>query len=168
MSQTISLQTEEQVSPRPRNLFSLTRWLSQRTKKLIPHFCPAVGLSSLRLHSNDLLALFLQQQQNSSRVDRVGDPVRGVSHAVVDAGLAPLGAGVSGADDADQGPPAIDLGHEWSAGIALAGVLSSLVVAGAHHLVVDDHPDALVPVPVLALAVVNGRDVNNLEQQFYF
>jgi hypothetical protein len=96
-------------------------------------------------------------------VDRVGDPVRGVSNAVVDAGLTPLGAGVPGAHDADQGPPALDFCHEGSARIALAGVLASLVVSRAHHLVVDDDPDALVAVPVLALAVVDGGNVDDLK-----
>ena len=87
---------------------------------------------------------------------------------MVDAGLTPLGAGVARTDDADQGPSAFDLGHEGAAGIALAGVLASLIVARAHHLVVDDDPDALVAMPSLAFAVVNGRHVDDLKQNTRF
>ena len=54
-----------------------------------------------------------------SRVDRVGDPVGGVRHAVVDSGLAAFGARVAGADDPDQSPTAFDLSHQRAAGITL-------------------------------------------------
>ena len=81
---------------------------------------------------------------------------------MVDAGLTPFGTRVARADNPDEGPPAFDLGHEWAAGITLARVLASVVVAGAHHLVVDDDPDALVAMPALALAVLDRGNVNNL------
>jgi hypothetical protein len=81
---------------------------------------------------------------------------------MVDAGLTPFGTRIARADNADEGPPALDLGHEWATRITLARVLASVVVAGAHHLVVDDDPDALVAMPALALAVVDGGNVNNL------
>ena len=78
---------------------------------------------------------------------------------MVDPGLTPFGAGVPGADDADEGPPAVDLGHEGAAGVPLAGVPAAVVVAGAHHLVVDDDTDALVAMPPLALSVIDGGDI---------
>ena len=41
----------------------------------------------------------------SSRVDRIGDPVGGVRNPVVDPGLTPLRAGISGGNNANQSPP---------------------------------------------------------------
>jgi len=92
----------------------------------------------------------------------VRDPVRGVRNPVVDAGLTPFGTRVACADNTDEGPPTLNLGHEWAARISLARVPASVVVAGAHHLFVDDDPDALVAMPALALAVIDGWNVNNL------
>lgn len=82
---------------------------------------------------------------------------------MVDAGLTPLGAGVARTDDADQGPSAFDLGHEGAAGIALAGVLASLIVARAHHLVVDDNVNPVGSMPPLANAIVYYRNVHRLQ-----
>ena len=64
--------------------------------------------------------------------------------------------------------PALDLGHEGSARVSLAGVLAAVVVAGADHLVVDDHVDALPAVPPLALAVLDHRHVHNLKIEASF
>ena len=59
--------------------------------------------------------------------------------------------------------PSLHFGHEGAARVALARVLAPVVVAGAHHLVVNDHINALVSVPTLALAVVNHRNIHSLK-----
>ena len=59
--------------------------------------------------------------------------------------------------------PALDLGHEGPARVSLAGVLAAVVVPGADHLVVDDHVDALPPVPPLALPVLDHGHVHHLK-----
>lgn len=45
----------------------------------------------------------------------------------------------------------------------LAGVPPSVLVPGAHHLVVDADVDALLPVPRLAHRVVDHRHVHELQ-----
>ena len=45
-----------------------------------------------------------------------------------------------------QGPTPLNFCHEGAARVPLAAVFAPAVVAGADHLVVDDHVDALVPV----------------------
>ena len=97
-------------------------------------------------------------------VDAVADPVAGVRHAVVDAGLAGLGAAVARAHQPDQRPAALVLHHQRPAAVALAAVLAAAVVAGADHLVVDDDVDALVSVPLLALPVVDHGHVHHLQR----
>lgn len=59
--------------------------------------------------------------------------------------------------------PAIHFCHQRSTRVALARVFAASVVAGADHLVVDDHVDALVSVPVFTLSVVNQRHVHGLK-----
>ena len=44
----------------------------------------------------------------------------------------------------------------------MGGDLAAVEVSGADHLVVDDHIDPLLPVPLLALAVVYHRHVHHL------
>ena len=59
-----------------------------------------------------------------------------------------------------QGPTPLNFCHEGAARIPLAAVFAPAVVAGAHHLVVDDHVDALVPVPKIfyhKTAPIRGR-----------
>ena len=82
---------------------------------------------------------------------------------VVYPGLAGLGAAVACADQAYEGPAAVVLHHERAPAVPLAAVLAAPIVAGAHHLVVDDHVDPLLPVPLLALPVVDHGHVHHLE-----
>ena len=96
--------------------------------------------------------------------DAVWDPVAGVRHPVVYPGLARLGAAVARADQAYQGPPPVVLHHQRSPAVALAAVLAAPVVAGTNHLVVDDDVDPLLPVPLLALPVVDHGDVHYLQR----
>lgn len=78
-------------------------------------------------------------------------------HPVVDAGLARLGARVTGRHDADEEPPAGPLEHEGAPRVALAAVPAAGLVAGAHHLVEDGHRDALGAVPAFALPAEGGE-----------
>ena len=57
--------------------------------------------------------------------------------------------------------------HQRSSTVPLAGVLAAVVIPSAHHLVVDDDIDALVPMPLLALSVVYHRDVHHLQQEYF-
>ena len=96
--------------------------------------------------------------------DAVRDPVAGVSHPVIDPGLARLGAAVAGADQAYQCSPPIMLHHQRPPTVPLAAVLASRVVTGADHLVVDDDVDPLLPVPLLTLPVVDHGDIHHLQR----
>ena len=83
---------------------------------------------------------------------------------MVDAWLPSFCTGVAGGYDADKGPPAFDFGHQRPSRVALAGVFATPVIAGTHHLVVDDHIDALVAMPTFTLTIGNHRNVNHLKQ----
>merc|ERR1712165_552567 len=89
------------------------------------------------------------------RSDRMTDPVRGICNSVVNARLTTLSARISGRNDANQGPPAIQFGHERSTTVTLAGVLSTSIITGAHHFTINHDIDPFVAVPLLALSVVN-------------
>ena len=78
-------------------------------------------------------------------------------------GLAGLGAAVACADQAYEGPAAVVFHHERAPAVPLAAVLAPPIVAGAHHLVVDDHVDALVAMPTFTLTIVNHGNVNHLK-----
>lgn len=71
--------------------------------------------------------------------------------------------GIARRDNAYQIPTAVLLMHQRSAGIALAGVLAAIAIAGAQHLLVDDDIDAILSVPALANAILNHGHINSLQ-----
>ena len=97
------------------------------------------------------------------RVDWVGDPIGGFGHPVVNARLASFCTWVSGRNNADEGPTALDFRHQGPTRVALTGVFAAPVVAGADHLVVDDHVNTLIAMPTLAFAIFNHWNVHNLQ-----
>ena len=52
--------------------------------------------------------------------------------------------------------------HNINDVISIMNDLAAVEVSGTDHLVVDDHIDPLLPVPLLALAVVYHRHVHHL------
>merc|ERR1712226_205556 len=80
-------------------------------------FCSAVPLSSLLFRSCE------------SRLHVVVDPVDKVAGLGVDTGVAGLGASIAPGHHSGQ----LVAAHEWAARVTLAGVLASLVQAGADH-----------------------------------
>ena len=93
------------------------------------------------------------------------DPVTGVSYSVIYARLPLLSTTVASRHQSYQSPSSFMFHHERSPTVPLAGVLAPVVVASAHHLVVDDDVDALVSVPLLALPVVYHGDVHHLHHE---
>ena len=84
-------------------------------------FCSAVPLSSLLFRSCE------------SGLHVVVDPVDKVAGLGVDTGVAGLGASIAPGHHSGQ----LVAAHEWAARVTLAGVLASLVQAGADHRVSD-------------------------------
>ena len=128
--------------------------------------CYIISKEFLAYHSNSLKweTIFQMLCSVFLGADAVWDPVAGVRHPVIYPGLARLGAAVAGADQAYQGPPPVVLHHQGPPAVALAAVLASPVVTGTDHLVVDDDVDPLLPVPLLALPVVDHGDVHHLQR----
>lgn len=54
--------------------------------------------------------------------------------------------------------------HQRSTRVALAGVLATIAIARAEHLLVDDHIDAVLPVPALAYSILNHRHIDGLQR----
>ena len=96
-------------------------------------------------------------------VDTVGNPITGVSHSVINTRLTWLGTAVACWHQAYQGPSSIVFHHQRTSAVSLTRVLATAVVTSAHHLVVDDHVNPLLPVPLLALPVVDHGHVHHLQ-----
>lgn len=62
-----------------------------------------------------------------------------------------------------QIPTAVLLMHQRAAGIALAGILAAIAIAGAQHLLVDDDIDAILSMPALADAILNHGHIDSLQ-----
>lgn len=66
--------------------------------------------------------------------------------------------------DSDQEPSALLLHHQRPPRVSLAAVSAPVFVSGTQHLVVDDHADALRPMPTFAHPVVDYRHLNGLQR----
>lgn len=78
--------------------------------------------------------------------------------------LTTRGAGVTRRDDAYQIPAAVLLVHQRTTGVTLARILAPIAVARTEHLLVDDHVDAVLPVPALADAILDHRHIDGLQR----
>lgn len=54
--------------------------------------------------------------------------------------------------------------HQRSSRVALARVLATVAIARAEHLLVDDHVDAVLPVPALADSVLDHGHIHGLQR----
>lgn len=54
--------------------------------------------------------------------------------------------------------------HQRTTGVALAGILAAIAIAGTKHLLVDDHIDAILSMPTLADAILNHGHVDSLQR----
>lgn len=100
----------------------------------------------------------------SLRANGPGDPIDGVRHPVINTRLTGLRAGIPRRHDADQEPPAGLLQHQRTTGVTLTTVPAAVLVTGAHHLVVNRHPDTLGAVPAFAYPVVDDRYLDGLQR----
>ena len=96
-------------------------------------------------------------------VDWIRYPIWGLGDPMVDTGLTPFCTRISGRYYSNQGPTPLNFCHQGTPRVPLTAVFAPAVVAGAHHLVVDDHVDALVAMPTFTLTIVNHGNVNHLK-----
>lgn len=54
--------------------------------------------------------------------------------------------------------------HQRPTRITLAGVFAAIAITRAEHLLVDDHIDAILPMPALAYSILNHRHIDSLQR----